>query len=564
MRERTPELRNVLATAIKKAAEEKFIESRPDEIKRSVMRGLLNQSGPYSSETTSRWSKEKWNEYWLASEERIKGNEEKLKQKTALINLVSVFLETCESLTDEEFELQYRDLQEALDELLASDVSDRNFKLSFVEISKIESLDQFVKGRWPMQFVPHKAEVGRILTLAKNMRDERAKRGEITEDAEITIVDIGGANGALGKLVSDLAKENNLPLKFVTVDPDEETVQAAAQTYQDDASLHFLPLDSTAFVQKLHGDNFKIAKLIGERTEFINTGTKKQEELKLYLERIQRDYFASNTMSDAVQRATIKIHCRVLKQDFGIDLNDDSFASIAELDVFFEDQYTEDEYGNLKTIHYVDRYADEHLRPAVAEMTANIEKALLLESPAVDLVINSWMPPRMDFSAEIRFVNGAAILYALERGGATGCQIASSNPELPAKLGEESSYRQGESYKTKLGWVSHSTPQIRRMRDLRPKSVPLSERLIEHNEGSRGGEELVIPFSNGFIIQTRSDFDTVVTADNLEKGVLINGRYPWEDELVAQGGDTLPVHEITEKDDAPDLTPAVPKKHRDA
>ncbi|MBU0613958.1 hypothetical protein KJ766_01580, partial [Patescibacteria group bacterium] len=252
------------------------------------------------------------------------------------------------------------------------------------------------------------------------------------------------------------------------------------------------------------------------------------------------------------QREAIEKHCRVLSEDFGIELNPTFFSTYADFYEVFEEEYIWEQDEVIGRIPYEQKYRDTVLQPDIDELTKQINAQLAEIPPTTDLTINSWMPPRIDLTADIQFVNSAAILYALEIGGATGCQSNVYFPGKPTRLGDGESYRQGNNYRSIFGWKSHSVPQLRQMSDRRGKDVPFTEIMIDRSQDPRGLEH-TFPFSNAFVVQTRND----VNIDNIEPDKLeIKTReaYPWEQELDERGGAIQPIRTITDKDEVPDLS----------
>ncbi len=551
---RSPELKKSLFEDLLKEAREKRIPSG-DQVKDFVRLKILHERDIVS---TSHWSKEDWDRYLEDVQKETERNCKLLRIKEELLKRAIELSEVLENSSDEEFDQRFSDALQTLDDFdrVQMDGRRESFTLSFVDIVSVESFDQFIKGRWPMQFVPHKEEIGRILTVAKEMHAARVKKGEAQASDPIRIVDIGGSNGGLGKLVVDLARENSLEIHYITVDPDQAVIKAASEFYRDAPALEFIPKTIEEYTYNLYDNEPEVKALIDLRKLRIQEGEQKIEELEVYLKTIQSDYFKLN--DENAEHEAIKKHCRVLRGDFGIDLNPDSFSNFKVFDNFFEDEYVYDEYGDeiLEKISYTQKYRNRILQPEIEQLTEQIHGRLAQMTPTVDLAINSWMPPRMDLTSEIQFVNSAAICYALERGGATGCQSNVAFPEKPKRLGEGESYRLGRNYHSVFGWVSHSTPQLRLMSEYRSKDVPFTERMIDRSQDPRGVEN-IFPFSNAFVVQLRIGIQ-VENINPEHANVKIEGNYPWEQELDERGGAIQPVHSIIDKNGVPDLSPVIP------
>lgn len=541
---RSPELKNVLSTDLDKSVKKKRV-TPIEEVPGLVRQKILREKGQI-------WSKEDWDRYNTEVEKIQERNRQLLAKLEILIQKTDELISNLKSFSDDEFDQRYSEIERLFIDFtqIEQSFSRKSFTLSFVDILSIENFEQYIKGRWPMQFIPHKEEVGRILALAKEAHSKRAGRDELTASEHIRIVDIGGSNGALGKLVVDLARENDLEIEYITIDPDEATVQAAREFYRDDPSLKFAPQTVEDYVAILYENNPDIKALIDLRKNRIQEGKRKIKELMVYLEKIESDYFKLKEPTE--QHEAIKKHCRVLHEDFGIELNPATFSTYTDFTEIFEDEYVYDGEEVSGCIPYEHKYRDKIWEPKIDEITKQINAKLAQMPPSTDLTINSWMPPRIDLTADIQLINSAAILYALERGGATGCQSNVAFPEKPTRLGDGESYRQGDNYSSILGWKSHSVPQLRQMSELRGKDVPFTERFIDRSGDPRGVEN-TFPYSNVFVVQTRKDV-RIGNIDPDRAGIQIVGVYPWEQELDERGGAIQPIKTITDKNNVPVLS----------
>lgn len=537
---RSYELKQTLSEDVSRIVQEKHVPS-DDQVKVNARLRIGK----------NHWDREDWNAYHAEVKKIQEENQKLIAILEILMQKTDALSSNLYSLSDEEYNQRYHEI-----ECLLQDYGQierygykERFTLSFVDISSIENFEQYIKGRWPMQFIPHKEEVGRILALAKNAHSKRTGRDETTASSPIRIVDIGGSNGALGKLVVDLARENDLEIEYITVDPDVATIQAATDFYRDENSLKFIPLTAEEYVANLYVNNPEIKALIDFRRNRIQEGERKIKELKIYLAKIHSDYFKLKEPLE--QREAIENHCRILRDDFGIEINPASFLTYEDFDEIFEEEYIWEQDEVIGHIFYEEKYRNAVLQPEIDGITKQINARLAQIPPATDLTINSWMPPRVDLTADIQFVNSAAIFYCLEFYGATGCRSNIAFPEKPTRPGDGESYRQGDNYRSVCGWKSHSVPQLRLMSDRRGKDVPFTERIIDCEQNPRG-VELTFPFSNAFVVQTRKD----VGIDNVEPGragIEMGGCYPWEQELNERGGAMQPIRPITDKDGIPDL-----------
>lgn len=427
-------------------------------------------------------------------------------------------LEKYTEMSDQEFDQQFEEASAELDTILDRVIrySDeykepRGYMIEFVDIEQIKNLGEFL-DKLPMQFVPRKEEIGRILALAKQMHDNRVKRGEKESAEPLKIVDIGGSNAALGKLVTDLAKENGLDIEYTIVDPDARTIQKAANFYKNNKSLQFKEQNGVDFNIERYRHDTKILALMEKRKEIINQGEKKRSDLRKVLSIII-------SQKNSIDLETMRKYIHVLNNDFQLE-----FSETEDVGAFLE-----------KIEHQEDVVATYMLRwrEHTDFVTHEIESLVGTQPAQYDLVINSWMPVQIDLTNEVRQANGAAILYALEREGATGCRSDARYPESPVTLGHNESYHPGINYESKFGWVSHATPQAKHMMSSQP------DRFWELQSSSAS------PFSNGFIIQTKNGYGSnSLSVEPSKVGIKIDGGYAWEKELDQRGGAISPVAEL--------------------
>ena len=356
------------------------------------------------------------------------------------------------------------------------------------------------------------------------MHSERLKRGEIQEGEPLRIVDIGGANGVLGKLITDLAKENGMDIDYQIVDPDAPTVRSSKEFYSKNSSLSFKEQTGIQFNHELHTGNPEISTLVEQRQKLIDDGERKLADL----DRVILDIEHQHTQS-RLDEGKMGVYRRILQSDFGITLPD---SAMEDSDTFRD--YLDRDYSVFPSIVFRDKYR-KILNEPIFELTKQIDQLLANQPAKFDLVINSWMPVRMDLSKDVREANGAAILYVVEQYGATGCRSDALFPESPKQLGEEESYNPGVGYESRYGWVGHSTPQARNMLRSREKDL-----LESHDSNVR-------PFSNGYIMQSKRGYASIAVASNpLHQGIEVKGHYPWERELTEKGGEishTIPHHD---------------------
>jgi hypothetical protein len=517
MSERSPDLRKILTESID-----------PEQIEKGYRTSLEN---PYA--------KDERREQLKKNLEEERGRIEKFKKRYQSL------LERYAEMPSEDFDKEYEEAARELREIIIrvrrySDecLENRNYTVDFVDLDKVKSLGEFVEA-FPMQFVPRKKEIGRILALAKQMHETRIKEGAGDSTEPIKIVDIGGASGALGKLITDLAKENGLEIEYTVVDPDKTSVEAASKFYQDNPQLKFREQRGGDFDAEQYRDNPKITNLLKRRKEIIAEGQRKATDLQKIVVEIKKQEDA-NTLD----RESIRRYLNILRENFDIDwpeaLTDDAKEFLAK----FDDQEDEETY---KTTPFIDLYM-KGWRKHVADVTEGLERHIRQAPERYDLVINSWMPPGVDLTKEIREANGAAILYALERYGATGCRSDAGYPMKPQQVGYEESYNPGTTYKSRLGWISHATPQLQDM--MRDPSNTFWER---HGRGYNA-----YPFSNGFVVQTKKSYSKEpLRIEPGDAGIKVKGSYPWEEELAKRGGEISSTAELRDENGELNYSPAL-------
>jgi len=414
--------------------------------------------------------------------------------------------------TDEVFAKEYADFVSARNDFLirysptfAYNKNPRKFSVDFVPILELHGLNEFLDS-FPLQFIPTKCEIARILGLAKRMHEIRLCRGEKHKKDPIEIVDIGGGNGALGKLITNLAAENNIAINYTTVDPDKTTIQSALDYYKNDKSLNFFIGNAEDFVLEMYKEVPSVYTLLKERKKLILEGEERISDLQIVLQTILQNENHQDTCSVPL------LFLDVLEKDFGItyfnlviDLKSEIISSIEE--------------------KYINNW-----RAKINELTQKIGKVIAEQPARFDLVINSWMPPGIDFTKDIREAGGAAILYALERNGISGCRIRSSCGDTIKILGYEESYVPGPYYEQLYGWLSHSTPQARAMDQLGQEYF--------YQDAGRWAKS----FSNAFVVQIHKEYKESGDGFDYNNYELELGeQYFWEADLVRRGGAVKPI-----------------------
>jgi prefoldin subunit 5 len=224
-------------------------------------------------------------------------------------------------MSDEEFEERYQKVDREINLILEMILAHRPYTVEFVDISSIKNLREFVE-KGPMYFIPRKKEIGRILALALQMHRERVEKGEKSEDEPIRILDIGGGNGSLGYLITSLAKENNLKIEYIVVDPDSSTVKKAAEFYKENPSLIFIEKRGEDFIEELYKDDPEIYPLIIKRRALIEEGERIRERLNILRKRIYDEKEELKLTTDKIRE-----YIKILKEDFGIEMDERYYIS---------------------------------------------------------------------------------------------------------------------------------------------------------------------------------------------------------------------------------------------
>lgn len=445
--------------------------------------------------------------------------------------------EDAAELSHEEFELRFQvlslELQEITDRIngivRTSHKNERPYTIEFVDLDTIKSLKEFVDA-FPLQFVPTKQEIGRILALAMQLHQARVARGDAKEGDPISIVDIGGSSGALGKLVTDLARENGIEVHYTIVDPDTHTVSKAAEFYTDNPSLEFVDAASGEYNLDQYKDNPEMYQLLQERQDFINQSAVNRKDVMAIIELVQREI-----AKGPLTQEKISYYRKLFKHNFGLEIPGD----VHEWDTFktFFQGRIEDAIANGWGCPAL-RWYDNGILSHVARLTQNIERIIKKQPTRCDLVINSWMPVGVDFTRDVREVNGGGILYAISNNGATGCPEG----ETSNSYAYEKSYKPGDNYFYRSGWVSRSTPE--------------TFFLVHSNKSPRQslftfGE---IGFMNAFIIQSRMHLGFEGDMNDIKPepqsiGLTRLDPYPWEDELTGMNDVVSPYVQFSPQHD---------------
>ncbi len=405
--------------------------------------------------------------------------------------------------------------------------------LDFVPIAEIKTLKEF-ENRIPLEFFPRKEEIGRILCLAKIMHERRVAKKEIKAEAPITIIDVGGSNGALGKLVTDLAKENNLLIEYTVVDPDFITLGEAEKYYADNKALSFFAEDAAEFTCDINGGMPQIPKLIQEKKATIDVCRNRIMEVKRMYDEMSQ-VIESHVLSENELREFITRVYAGWKYFFVQPISLEG-----EISEYIRCATDEEKYHWVKRFMFFSLRTEKlDARIRIDGFNQQIRSLQSMKSTNADLVINSWMPPGMDFTQDIQHINGAAILYFLDRTGATGKinpvnKYGETSSLIEGSEGQDDvdnhqSYRQNGIYRNQLAWLSHAVTE--------PKFAFAGLRGEELEQANlfrrRGNHDKTLINTALFQVCYRYldgsplPIDPSPSVNDIE----IQGQYPWEKDL---------------------------------
>lgn len=289
-------------------------------------------------------------------------------------------------------------------------------------------------------WIPRRFDIQRYVHVAR-LAHERANR-----TGPVRILDVGGGSGFIGKLLADEARRQGLDVEVVVVDPDKKTVAEAQGEFSDDSNL-FFDVGSAADAVLKYGPELSVegkgrfTELERQRVELVERGREELKRIKATANALE----ASTDPSDVILGPFGDQASRVMF-DAGIDVQHLGDAKSVR---------------NAVAEHYNTRF--KNLNSEIAKIRDEQEHIFAKADPETakfDAVLNSWMPLGIDFTREIRWLSAPAIIYARERGGATGVDYAGGEPN---DLGKESSYETGNFYDSDwdLSWEGLATSRVR-------------------------------------------------------------------------------------------------------
>ncbi len=294
-------------------------------------------------------------------------------------------------------------------------------------------------------WIPRKYDVSRYVKIALLAHERSGRTGPIK------VLDIGGGSGFLGKLIADEARNQGLELEITVMDPDAETVTKAKEAFSDTGNLKF-EIGTSNQALEMFGPELttaekdKFNELEKKRHEMLETGKEELSHIKALLVSLEGEGDEGTTGPDisSVLSGAFGTRARIILEQSGITTG--SLPSIEQIRDVLADFYNSRwEFHQQRVLSIRDEQEKVYAEKRVGQ--AN-----------VDVVLNSWMPIGLDFTREMRMLNAPAIIYARERGGATGVDWPSENP---VNLGKESSYSTGSNYDNVSWWEGVATSGVR-------------------------------------------------------------------------------------------------------
>ncbi|TSC74017.1 MAG: hypothetical protein G01um101448_397 [Parcubacteria group bacterium Gr01-1014_48] len=326
-------------------------------------------------------------------------------------------------------------------------------------------------------WIPRKYDIKRYVKTAVEAHERSRKTGAIK------VLDIGGGSGLLGKLSAGEARNHSLELEVTVIDPDAKTVTKAKDTFTDTGNLKFeIGTSNQAlamFGAELTGsDKEKFDELEKKRLELLERGKEELSHIKALLVSLESESDEETTSPDisSVLSGAFGNRARTILEQSGIAL--DHLPPIEQIRDTLADFYNQRwEFNQQQILGIRDEQEKIYSEKGVGQSK-------------VDVVLNSWMPIGLDFTREMRMLNAPAIIYARERGGATGVDYLSENP---VNLGKENSYGTGSNYDGVSWWEGVATSGVRSDRYGYSGGVANTSQIDFHKSMGISDQELEIP-----------------------------------------------------------------------
>lgn len=348
-------------------------------------------------------------------------------------------------------------------------------------------------GKVANNWIPRRFDIRRYVRVAELVH-ERANR-----NGPIRILDMGGAPGFLGKLIADEARQQGLEAEIVVVDPDKDANSQARAVYADTLNLSFDDGTAADAILK-HGPELSAKN----KKHFTALEKSRLENIENGREELQLISATANALEEHTDPADL------LTGPFG------EMAALIMAEAGIDPHHPGDveEVRNAVAEHY---RARRNVWRAKVNSMRDEQERLIAEAGAgtakFDVVLNSWMPSGIDFTPEIRLLAAPAIIYAFEKGGATGSLGAG---DRPGDLGTEASYKTGQFYENKdVSWEGMGVGSLSTLAENRH----LRE-FLRYSGGS--GNISDIQTRRGIVI-SKQDLDLPEIPDS--------EKYPWEASL---------------------------------
>lgn len=330
----------------------------------------------------------------------------------------------------------------------------------------IDSADTFREKR-AMQWEPERQDIALILATAIKSHELNPNKSN-----KIKIVEVGGANGLLAKLIKDFAIENKLELDYTIVDPDKDITKQATEYFNSKdeyKNINIISEPIEKYTQALYTQNPELNKRL---SDLIET-SKESDTNQRYLYMLTSLYHEIKN-SDIAKNSLEKIK-DIFKKTYDFDITDEDAPDI----LFMLNQ--------------------DKTKAIFQELETKTEN-----NSDIDLVINSWMPPEVDLTPWIRLLNSQSICYALAADGSTGVYRNDGEFYVPNKSHEifaprlssveDESYQTGSNYENSFGWTT---------------------------------DQINYKDANGMVIQSKEKLDSDAIIQN-SKNLKTPPPYPWE------------------------------------
>lgn len=381
-----------------------------------------------------------------------------------------------------------------------------------VDIRSIDSFKRFLKSA-PLEWMPRKEDVARILEIAKIAHAKRIEQGHAKQGDPISILDVGGGTGALSAL---LASTSNEKIAITVLEPYQPLNTSAQEMYGDIGGLHITNDPIETYCLSLN-TNEQLKKQIEEYTRLRHLLKRKVRGV-LKMAEEAKSLLKTNPTNSTDDRGSLSHYLEA------------HYDTQIPRDIIDDEKKFRDYLEQIS--HSPQIFADEAERILIQKQSA-IEAAIAQQPTNVDLVINSWMPPGVNLSDHIRWLNPASVIYMLDTYGSTGIRdekketfFASQIVKIP---GQMRSYSPGTTFHFVGAWFGPSVAELQRNID--PKSLSYFDQP--------GGA-----FSNTIAVQIKNGFEIPIDSLKTHTAVVNINPYPWEDELSKRYGPIAPMIEL--------------------